>query len=92
MSGLIPRLEFDQLDPRLQAILEARVKRLGYLGEFFKVTGHRTGPAGGMEMTEALKKTLPDGLTELGALTVAKLMGNDYERHQHERLSGQAGI
>jgi alkylhydroperoxidase family enzyme len=93
VSGLIPRLEFDQLDPRLQAILEARVKRLGYLGEFFKVTGHQpTLLAPFMEMTEALKKTLPDGLTELGALTVTKLMENDYERHQHERLSAKLGF
>jgi hypothetical protein len=45
-----------------------------------------------MEMTEALKKALPDRLTEIGALTIASLMGNDYERHQHERLSVRLGF
>jgi alkylhydroperoxidase family enzyme len=93
MTALIPRREFDQLDPRLQSILEARVKRLGYLGEFFKVAGHQPAVlVPFMEMTESLKKALPDRLTEVGALTVAKLMENDYERHQHERLSATLGF
>ncbi|MGY3547456.1 hypothetical protein [Bradyrhizobium sp. USDA 4469] len=93
MSTAISRLEFDELEPRLQAILDARVKRLGYLGEFFKVAGHQpTLVAPFMEMTEALKQALPDRLTETGALTVARLMDNDYERHQHERLSIKLGF
>lgn len=65
-----------------------RVERLGYLDEFFQCTGTQPDvllPF--MEMTGALKKALPDRLTETGALTVATLMGNDYERNQHERLS-----
>ncbi|WP_235538627.1 hypothetical protein [Sphingomonas sp. Root710] len=45
-----------------------------------------------MEMTEALKHALPDRLTEVGALTVASVMGNDYERNQHERLSRKLGF
>ena len=45
-----------------------------------------------MEMTEALKGALPDHLTEVGALTIACFMGNDYERHQHERLSRKLGF
>jgi alkylhydroperoxidase family enzyme len=93
MTAGIPRREFDQLDQRLQSILEARVNRLGYLGEFFKLAGHQPAVlASFMEMTESLKKALPDRLTEVGALTVAKLMENDYERHQHERLSAKLGF
>lgn len=89
----ITRLEFDELTPEVQAVLRARVERLGYLGEFFRCTGHQPGilrPF--MEMTEALKKALPDRLTEVGALTVAGVMANDYERNQHERLSRKLGF
>ncbi|ALC13232.1 hypothetical protein LH20_14845 [Sphingopyxis sp. 113P3] len=93
MSDKIKRLSFEELAPPAQRVLEARVKRLGYLGEFFRCTGHQPDilvPF--MEMTEALKKALPDRLTEVGALTVATVMGNDYERHQHERLSRNLGF
>ncbi|MBB6123083.1 carboxymuconolactone decarboxylase family protein [Sphingobium subterraneum] len=93
MSEKMVRLEFDQLAPRLQDLLQARVARLGYLGEFFKCTGVQPDIlAPFMEMTEALKKALPDRLTETGALTVAMLMGNSYELHQHERLSRKLGF
>jgi alkylhydroperoxidase family enzyme len=93
MSQKITRLEFADLAPGVQDVLRARVQRLGYLGEFFKCAGHQPGIlAPFMEMTEALKKALPDRLTEVGALTVATLMGNDYERHQHERLSKKLGF
>lgn len=93
MSERIARLEFDGLAPRLQDILRARVDRLGYLGEFFKCSGVQPDIlAPFMEMTEALKKALPDRLTEVGALTVASLMDNKYELHQHERLSRKLGF
>ena len=89
----VERLSFDRLEPRVQDVLRPRVERLGYLGEFFQCTGHQPSIlAPFMEMTEALKKALPDWLTELGALTVAGFMGNDYERHQHERLSRKLGF
>lgn len=93
MPDTIERLSFDELAPSAQRVLEARVKRLGYLGEFFRCAGHQPDilvPF--MEMTEALKKALPDRLTEVGALTVATVMANDYERHQHERLSRKLGF
>jgi len=93
MSDKIARLEFDQLDPRLAALLKPRVERLQYLGEFFKVMGHAPDilvPF--IEMTEALKDLLPQNLTEVGALTVAGFMDNDYERNQHERLSEKLGF
>lgn len=92
-SIAIERLSFDQLAPKVQDVLRARVERLGYLGEFFQCSAHQPDIlAPFMEMTEALKKALPDRLTEVGALTVACFMGNDYERHQHERLSRKLGF
>jgi hypothetical protein len=45
-----------------------------------------------MEMTEALKKALPDKITETVALSIAVKTGNDYERNQHERLSAKLGF
>lgn len=93
MSEKIPRLQMDQLAPEVQQTLAARVQRLGYLGEFFKCSGHNPEVlVSFMEMTEALKHALPDRLTEVGSLTVAALMNNDYERHQHERLSEKLGF
>jgi alkylhydroperoxidase family enzyme len=93
MSKKIPRLEMEQLAPNVQETLAARVKRLGYLGEFFKCSGHNPDVlVEFMEMTETLKHALPDRLTEVGSLTVAGLMGNDYERYQHERLSEKLGF
>jgi alkylhydroperoxidase family enzyme len=93
MSKRIPRLEMEALAPNVQETLAARVKRLGYLGEFFKCSGHNPDVlVSFMEMTEALKHALPDRLTEVGSLTVAGLMGNAYERHQHERLSEKLGF
>jgi len=93
VSAKLKRFKFDELEPQAQDVLRARVKRLGYLGEFFQVTGAQPGllvPF--MQMTQALKDALPDRLTELGALTVATLMGNKYELHQHERLSAKLGF
>jgi alkylhydroperoxidase family enzyme len=93
MSKRIPRLEMNEFAPRVQETLAARVQRLGYLGEFFKASAHNPAVlVAFMEMTEALKKALPDRLTEIGALTVAGAMGNDYERNQHEKLSEKLGF
>ena len=93
MSRRIPRLEFDQLAAPLQDQLGPRVKRLGYLGEFFKCAGHQPALLGPfMTMTEAFKKVLPERLVEVGALTVAGVMNNAYERNQHERLAFRLGL
>lgn len=93
MSSRIPRHSFEQLAPRVRSVLSARVERLGYLGEFFQCTAIQPDVlAPFMEMTEGLKQALPDALTETGALTVATLMGNRYELHQHERLSRKLGF
>lgn len=93
MSSAIPRLSFEELTPDVQDVLREKYERLGYLGEFFSCTAHQPEIlASFMEMTENLKKALPDRLTEAGALTMAVLMDNSYERHQHERLSKKLGF
>jgi alkylhydroperoxidase family enzyme len=93
MGAAIPRLEMDELDPVLAGMLAARVERLGYLGEFFKVCGHQPQSLMAfMQLTDSLKDALSDRLTETVALSVATLCGNAYERHQHERLSEKLGF
>lgn len=93
MSNRIPRLTFEQLEPPLAAVLRARVDRLGYLGEFFRVAGHQPAALKGfVEFTEAAKAGLEKRHVELLALTVASHYGNRYERNQHERLSVRLGF
>ena len=93
MSGRIPRLDFEELDPAVAKRLEARVARLGYLGEFFRCAAHQPAAlAAFIDFTEASKQGLEDDLVELIALTAATRLGNDYERHQHERLSVRLGL
>lgn len=93
MSQRIPRLEMDELDPRVADMLRPRVERLKYLGEFFKCAGNVPDVLYHFHMmTEALKEALPIKLTEVVSLTVAKVMNNDYERHQHEHLSLKLGF
>lgn len=89
----LPRLEWDELTPALQDLLGRRVERLGYLGEFFRVTAVQPDAlAAFVEFTEALKGALPEELTEVIALTLAARTGNTYERHQHERLCLALGL
>ncbi len=93
MNQSIPRLELADMRADLATYLGPRVKRLGYLGELFKCAGHAPGVLlTFMHFTDALKEALPDRLTEVGALTVAGLMNNQYERNQHERLSVRLGF
>src|SRR5260370_33896028 len=88
----IPRLEMEQLDPRIREALAARVTRLGYLGEFFKCAALQPDSLlAFMQLTDELNKALPDRLTELVALTVAATTGNEYERNQQERLCERLG-
>lgn len=89
----IPRLEIEQLPAELAAALQPRVRRLGYLGEFFKCAAHQPRALlSFMAFTDDLKEALPDNLTEVVALSVAGWMGNTYERHQHERLCRKLGF
>src|SRR5712691_11879710 len=93
MSDLIPKLSQEEMAPELAAILRPRVERLGYLGEFFRYTAHQPHALMSfLGFTEDLKKALPNGLTEVVALTVAAFMSNAYERVQHERLSLKLGF
>ena len=89
---MIPRLEMEQMDARLREALVARVARLGYLGEFFKCAAHQPDCLlAFMQLTDALKKALPDRLGELVTLAVTTATGNEYERNQHERLCERLG-
>jgi hypothetical protein len=93
MSSNLPRLEFSAFPPALAAALEPRVKRLGYLGEFFKCAAHQPQALTAfIEFTEACKGGLPNRLVEVTALTCAAWMGNAYERNQHERLCVRLGF
>lgn len=93
MSSSLPRLELADFPAPLAASLEPRVKRLGYLGEFFKCAAHQPrGLAAFVEFTDAGKEGLPDRLVEVIALTCTVWMGSDYERNQHERLSVRLGF
>jgi carboxymuconolactone decarboxylase family protein len=89
----IPRLESEQLTPNVAEMLAPRIKRLGYLGEFFKCAAHQPDAlVSFMAFTEDLKHALPDRLTEVVALTVSTTLENAYERHQHERLCLKLGF
>jgi alkylhydroperoxidase family enzyme len=93
MSDQIPRLSADKMPPALASFLAPRMKRLGYLGEFFQCTAHQPDALlSFLEFTEHLKHALPTNLTEVVALSVAVLMGSSYERVQHERLSRKIGF
>lgn len=93
MKRSIPPLAPEQLDPELAHVLKPRVERLGYLGEFFRCAGHQPRALSSfLAFTEDLKQALPDRLTEVVALTVARLTENAYERVQHERLSLKLGF
>jgi alkylhydroperoxidase family enzyme len=84
----VPPIAFDQLPAKLAATLAPRVARLGYLGEFFQRTAHQPDVLLSFhEFTEAGKRAVGEGLTELVALTVSTELGNTYERNQHEHRS-----
>lgn len=92
MSDGIPRLAFEQLDPRLRDYLKPTVDRLGYLGEFFQVVGNiPDAMLQFMEYTKSVKAPLSESENELLALTVCAALGADYERIQHERLAQRLG-
>lgn len=93
MSDSIPRVSLSQMPETLAEMLKPRVQRLGYLGEFFQCTANQPEALiCFQDFTEALKHALPSKVTEIVALTVARLMDNAYERVQHERLSLKLGF
>jgi alkylhydroperoxidase family enzyme len=92
MTG-VRRIPFDELTPEVRQSLESKVRRLGYLGEFFQVSAHQPEALlHFIRFTDTLKEALPINLVELLALTLSTWSGNDYERVQHERLAMKSGL
>jgi hypothetical protein len=90
---LLPRVAWEEFPPEVAERLESRVKRLGYLGEFFRCAVHQPEAlAAFIDFTETGKGSLPSKTVELIALTCAGWMKNHYERNQHERLSVRLGF
>lgn len=86
-------LAFDDLAPELADVLRPRYDRLGYLGGFFAAMGRQpTALAHFEQFTLSLREALSPALGEVVALTAATRLGNDYERHQHERLAINRGL
>lgn len=90
---MIRRIPFEELEAGLQEELRPRVERLGYLGEMFQVAAHQPEALTTFHrLTDQLRSALPSEAAETVALTVAAATGNDYERHQHERLALKLGF
>ena len=90
---MITPVDFDDLRPDLRDALRSRYERLGYLGDFFRFMGHQPDALIAFDaFTEACKHALPFDLAETISLTAATRLGNDYERHQHERLAVRNGL
>lgn len=93
MPHPIPRLAFENVDPELQKLLKPTVERLGYFGEMAQAMANLPkAHQAFMQYTAAVKEPLPFNLNEVCALTVCSLLGADYERIQHERLSLKTGM
>jgi hypothetical protein len=93
MSELVPRIEYEDIEPGLKELYRPRVERLGYLGEFFKVMSACPETMKGFfTITESLKKELPDNLGQLVSVSLSSRLGNKYEQHQNERLSLKLGL
>lgn len=89
---LIPRVAWEEFPEGLKAALKPKVDRLGYCGEIWQVGANLPkSMLSFCNMTEDLKDEMPMKLVELTALTVAGVMGNEYEKNQHERLSDKLG-
>ncbi|HVP84146.1 MAG TPA: hypothetical protein VMS78_05450 [Rhizomicrobium sp.] len=89
----VPRISYDELPPNLKEELAAKVRRLGYLGEFFQIAAHQPDALYHFNrFTETLKEALPHNLVELLALTLSTWSENFYERVQHERLALKLGL
>ena len=87
-STALPRVPFEEMSDALVERLEARVERLGYLGEFFQIGALQPESlAAFIDYSEAAKASLPAGIVEVVALTTADVLGSEYERNQHEHLA-----
>jgi alkylhydroperoxidase family enzyme len=89
----IPRRSVGEMPAPLADYLAPRIRRLNYLGEMFQVAANAPEVLlQFMHFTDALKEALPFDIGETVVLTVASLMDNRYERHQHERLCLRNGL
>jgi alkylhydroperoxidase family enzyme len=91
-ADIVPRIDFEAFEEELRESLRPKVERLGYCGEIWQIganvpksTFHFS------ELTEALKSEMEMKTVELVALTAAGVMGNVYEKNQHERLAEKLG-
>lgn len=92
MTALRP-IDFADFEPELRDALGPRVERLGYLGDFFRLMAHQPMVLLRFEQfTQECKRALGAAHCEVVALTAATRLGNDYERHQHERLAVTLGL
>ncbi len=88
----LPRIPFEQFGTELRESLRPKVERLGYCGEIWQVGANaQKSMYYFCELTEALKEEMNPRTVELVALTAAGVMGNVYERNQHERLAEKLG-
>lgn len=92
VPGQIKRLDIGDMPPELAEALAPRVKRLNYLGEWFKCAAHAPDVLlAFMHFTDALKHAIPEKAAETVVLTVATKLGNAYELNQHEWLGVRSG-
>ncbi len=91
-SDLIPRIPYEDFEPGLKESLRPKVERLGYCGEIWQIGANvPKSMLSFANLTEDLKVEMPAKIVELVALTVAGVMGNVYERNQHEHLADKLG-
>lgn len=92
-ADLIPRIEYEEFASDLKESLRPKVERLGYCGEIWRIGANVPQSMFQFcELTEALKTEIDMKLVELVALTAAGVMGNVYEKNQHERLADNLGF
>ena len=92
-KDLVPRIEFEDIEPELKELFRPRVERLGYLGEFFRVMSAQPKTMiGFFTITESLKTAIPDNYTEIVSLALSSRLGNLYEQYQNEQLSRKLGF
>lgn len=89
---VIPRIDYEDFAHDLKESLRPKVERLGYCGEIWQIGANVPKSTYYFcELTEALKDEIDQKMVELVALTAAGVMGNIYERNQHERLADKLG-
>lgn len=92
-KDIVPRIEYDDIEPELKELFRPRVERLGYLGEFFRVMSAQPKTMiGFFTITESLKTAIPDNYTEIVSLALSSRYGNLYEQYQNEQLSRKLGF